>query len=83
MAEDEDREIAAALAKLAEQDAAVADDARAALEWVAREPVSTPHGHAVGGDRRDRSYELTGTGQATALAALQARATGPRTVPWF
>src|SRR5260370_21349692 len=35
MAEDEDPEIAAALAKLAEQDAAAADDARAALEWMA------------------------------------------------
>ena len=39
MAEDEDREVAAAPAKLAEQDAAVAEDARAALEWVAGEPV--------------------------------------------
>jgi hypothetical protein len=39
MAEDEDREIASALAELAEQDAAVAEDARAALEWVAGEPV--------------------------------------------
>ena len=37
---------------------------------------------AVGGDWRDRSYELTGTGQATALATLRARATGPRTIPW-
>ena len=37
---------------------------------------------AVGGDWRDRSYGLTGTGQATALAALRARATGPRTIPW-
>jgi hypothetical protein len=37
---------------------------------------------AAGGDWRDRSYGFTGTGQATALAALQARATGPRTVPW-
>src|SRR5260370_33943428 len=35
MAEDEDPEIAAALAKLAEQDAEAADDARAALEWIA------------------------------------------------
>ena len=35
MAEDEDQEIAAALAELAEHDAAVAEDARAALEWVA------------------------------------------------
>ena len=38
MAEDEDQEIAAALAKLTEQDAAVAEDAGAALEWVAGEP---------------------------------------------
>jgi hypothetical protein len=37
---------------------------------------------AVGGDWRDRSYGLTGTGQASALAALGARATGPRTIPW-
>jgi hypothetical protein len=36
---------------------------------------------AVGGDWRDRSYGLTSTGQATALAALRARATGPRTIP--
>jgi hypothetical protein len=34
---DEDPQIAAALAELAEQDAAVADEARAALEWVAGE----------------------------------------------
>ena len=38
MAGDEDQEIAAALAKLAERDAAVAEDARAALEWIAGEP---------------------------------------------
>ena len=31
---------------------------------------------AAGGDWRDRSYGLTGTGQATALVALRARATG-------
>ena len=37
---------------------------------------------AAGGDWRDRSYGLTGTGQATALVALRARATGPRTIPW-
>jgi hypothetical protein len=37
---------------------------------------------AVGGDWGDRSYGLTGTGQATALEALRARATGPRTIPW-
>ena len=37
---------------------------------------------AVGGDWGDRSYELTGVGQATALEALRARATGPRTIPW-
>jgi hypothetical protein len=37
---------------------------------------------SVGGDWDDRSYGFTGTGQATALAALQARATGPRTLPW-
>lgn len=35
MDEDEDPEIAAALTKLAGQDAAAADDARAALEWIA------------------------------------------------
>ena len=38
MAESDDQEIAAALAKLAEQDAAAADEARAALEWIAGEP---------------------------------------------
>lgn len=37
---------------------------------------------AVGGDWRDRRYELAGVGQATALEALRARATGPRTIPW-
>jgi hypothetical protein len=37
---------------------------------------------AVGGDWRDRSYGLTSTGQCTALEALRARATGPRTIPW-
>jgi hypothetical protein len=36
-----------------------------------------------GGDWTDRSYELTAVGQATALEALRARATGPRTIPWF
>jgi hypothetical protein len=36
----------------------------------------------AGGDWRDGSYELTGVGQATALEALHARATGPRTIPW-
>ena len=35
MAVDVNPEIAAALAKLAEQDAAAADDAQAALEWIA------------------------------------------------
>ena len=35
MAEDEDPEVAAVLAKLAGQDAAAAEDARAALEWIA------------------------------------------------
>ena len=35
MAEDEDPQIAAVLAKLAGQDAAAAEDARAALEWIA------------------------------------------------
>jgi hypothetical protein len=37
---------------------------------------------ASGHDWSDRSYGLTGTGQATALEALRARATGPRTIPW-
>ncbi|HEV2243034.1 MAG TPA: hypothetical protein VGR98_18475, partial [Streptosporangiaceae bacterium] len=37
MAEAEDREITAALATLAAQDAGAADDARAALEWIAGE----------------------------------------------
>ena len=37
MTEDEDQEIVAALAKLAGQDASAADDARAALEWIAGE----------------------------------------------
>jgi hypothetical protein len=37
---------------------------------------------AVGGDWRDRSFGLTGTGKSTALEALRARATGPRTIPW-
>jgi hypothetical protein len=36
----------------------------------------------VGSDWRDRGYSLTDTGQATALEALRARATGPRTIPW-
>ena len=35
MAEDEDLQVAAVLAKLAGQDAAAAEDARAALEWIA------------------------------------------------
>lgn len=35
-----------------------------------------------GTDWRDRSYGLTKTGKATALEALRARATGPRTIPW-
>ena len=37
---------------------------------------------SVGGHWRDRSYGLTATGRATALQALRARATGPRTIPW-
>jgi hypothetical protein len=37
---------------------------------------------AVGGDWHDRSCGLTGTGKSTALEALRARATGPRTIPW-
>ena len=37
---------------------------------------------AVGAGWSDRGYGLTGTGQATALEALRARATGPRTIPW-
>jgi hypothetical protein len=37
MADDENPEIAAALAKLAGQDAAAADDAQSALEWIAGE----------------------------------------------
>jgi len=37
---------------------------------------------SVGSDWFDRSYGLTDTGKATALEALRARATGPRTVPW-
>jgi hypothetical protein len=37
---------------------------------------------ASGGDWRDRSYGLSDTGKATALEALRARATGPRTIPW-
>lgn len=36
---------------------------------------------AVGGDWRDRSYGFTSTGRSTALEALRARATGPRTIP--
>jgi hypothetical protein len=36
----------------------------------------------VGSDWSDRSYGLTDTGKATALEALRARATGPRTIPW-
>jgi hypothetical protein len=36
----------------------------------------------AGRDWSDRGYGLTGTGKATALAALRARATGPRTIPW-
>ena len=37
---------------------------------------------AAGTDWRDRSYGLTETGKVTALEALRARATGPRTIPW-
>jgi hypothetical protein len=37
---------------------------------------------AVGRDWSDRGYGLTDTGKATDLAALRARATGPRTIPW-
>ena len=37
---------------------------------------------ASGSDWSDRSYGLTPTGKATALEALRARATGPRTIPW-
>jgi hypothetical protein len=37
MAEDEDPEIGAVLAELAGQDAAAGEDARAALEWIARD----------------------------------------------
>jgi hypothetical protein len=37
---------------------------------------------SVGGDWRDHSYGLTGAGKSTALEALRARATGPRTIPW-
>ena len=37
---------------------------------------------AAGGDWPGRSYAPTGTGKATALEALRARATGPRTIPW-
>ena len=36
----------------------------------------------AGTDWRHRSYGLTETGKATALEALRARATGPRTIPW-
>ena len=35
-----------------------------------------------GGDWRDRSYGLTGTGKSTALETLRTRASGPRTIPW-
>jgi hypothetical protein len=37
---------------------------------------------AVGTDWRHRNYGLTETGRATALEALRARATGPRTITW-
>jgi hypothetical protein len=37
---------------------------------------------AAGGDWFDASYGLTDTGKSTALEALRARATGPRTIPW-
>jgi hypothetical protein len=36
---------------------------------------------SVGADWRDRSYGFTGAGKSTALGALRARATGPRTIP--
>jgi hypothetical protein len=36
----------------------------------------------AGSDWLDRSYGLTCTGKVTALQALRARATGPRTIPW-
>lgn len=35
-----------------------------------------------GGDWPDRRYQLTPVGTATALEALRARATGPRTALW-
>ena len=37
---------------------------------------------AAGNDWLDQSYGLTSAGRATALQALRARATGPRTTPW-
>jgi hypothetical protein len=36
----------------------------------------------AGTDWRNRRYGLTQAGKATALEALRARATGPRTIPW-
>jgi hypothetical protein len=36
----------------------------------------------AGSDSSDRGYGLTGAGKATAIEALRARATGPRTIPW-
>jgi hypothetical protein len=36
----------------------------------------------AGSDRSDHSYGLTDAGKATAIEALRARATGPRTIPW-
>jgi hypothetical protein len=36
----------------------------------------------AGSDCSESSYGLTGAGKATAIEALRARATGPRTIPW-
>jgi hypothetical protein len=36
----------------------------------------------AGSDCSDHSYGLTDAGKATAIEALRARATGPRTIPW-
>jgi hypothetical protein len=37
---------------------------------------------AAGSECSDHSYGLTDAGKATAIEALRARATGPRTIPW-
>ena len=81
MAEDEDPEIAAVLAKTRTFEPPDEHDVSRAIHETSN--LCRALGLlASGGDWRDRSYRLTETGKATALEALRARATGPRTIPW-